>query len=232
MRAYEQVLDRIEQDLAAGLVDVGGRLPPERALAERYQVSRASVREAIKVLEAMGLIRTGVGSGPDAGAVVIADVSAPIGSALRWHLASRHLPVGDLVATRVLLETWAVREAAAGASDESSLRVAGELLDRMNGADPADQEGFLDLDTRFHLALAEATGNTVVIAIMQAMRSGVRAYVTRAVADFAGWPRLRERLAAEHRQILEAIQTSDGDAAARSVAAHINGFHQETGVGQ
>ena len=111
-RSYQTVLARIEADLAAGRLEVGGRLPGERVLAERYAVSRSSVREAIRVLEAMGLIRTATGSGPEAGATLIADPAAPIGSAIRWHLTSRHLPVADIVTTRVLIEAWALREAA------------------------------------------------------------------------------------------------------------------------
>lgn len=229
MRAHEAVLQRIEDDLAAGLLEVGGRLPPERELAQRYEVSRASVREAIRVLEAMGLIRTGVGSGPDAGAVLISDVAAPIGAALRWHLASRHLPVSDLVATRVLLESWAVRQAAGRAGQ--SLSAATDLLDRMATAEAEDAETFLDLDTRFHLELARAAGNDVVTAIMEAMRSGVRAYVTRAVAGVTDWIRLRDRLAAEHRTVLQAVLDGDGERAAAAVAAHIEGFHAETGIG-
>lgn len=228
MRAYEQVLERIEQDLLAGLVDVGGRLPPERALSERYGVSRASVREAIKVLEAMGVIRTNVGSGPDAGAVVIADPAAPIGAALRWHLASRHLPVADLVATRVLIESWAVVEAAGDRGP--GLQEARELLQHMG--DPAiDVDAFLELDTRFHVLLARAAGNAVVTAIMQAMRVGVRAYVTAGVQRLDSWPAMADRLHAEHTAILAAVDRGDGVAAAAHVAAHITGFYADTGVG-
>lgn len=219
---------RIEQDLLSGLVDVGGRLPPERALSERYGVSRASVREAIKVLEAMGVIRTNVGSGPDAGAVVIADPAAPIGAALRWHLASRHLPVADLVATRVLIESWAVAAAADGGG--AGLEEARELLRHM--ADPdLEADGFLELDTRFHVVLAQAGGNAVVTAIMQAMRLGVRAYVRAGVQRLGSWPAMADRLHAEHTAILAAVDRGDGVAAAAAVSAHIIGFYADTGVG-
>lgn len=228
MRAYQEVLARIEEDLLSGRIDVGGRLPPERALALRYQVSRASIREAIKVLEAMGVIRTGVGSGPDAGAVVIADPSAPIGAALRWHLASRHLPVGDLVGARVLIESWAAQTAAGGPPE--ALAAARDLLQAMENTG-LTAEQFLELDTRFHVALAEAAGNGVITAIMQAMRHGIRAYVTEAVSRLPDWPAMAARLRIEHRQVLDAIDTGDGRRAADAVSAHINGFYADTGVG-
>ncbi|WP_427136447.1 FadR/GntR family transcriptional regulator [Pseudarthrobacter sp. S9] len=73
MRTHQLVLQWIEKQLIDGQLTVGGRLPAERTLAEQLEVSRTSVREAIRILEAMGVVRAGVGSGPDAGTVVIAD---------------------------------------------------------------------------------------------------------------------------------------------------------------
>lgn len=229
MRAYQQVLARIEQDLLDGLIDVGGRLPSERALAERYGVSRASVREAIKVLEAMGIIRTNVGSGPDAGAVVISDPSAPIGAALRWHLASRHLPADDLVDARVLIESWAVRSA--GDNPQSpKLSVARELLQAMEDSELVAEQ-FLDLDIRFHVALADAAGNSVISTIMAAMRRGVQTYVTEAVHRLADWPTMADRLRREHARVLDAVERGDGGSAQRAITAHITDFYTDTGVG-
>ena len=76
MRTHQVVLAHIEDDLTAGRIRLGDRLPGERALAERLGVSRPSVREAIKILEALGVIRTATGSGPEAGATVVADPAA------------------------------------------------------------------------------------------------------------------------------------------------------------
>jgi len=82
VRTHEIVLARIEADLAAGRWGLGERLPAERALAEELGVSRPSVREALRVLEAMGIVRTAVGSGPDAGATVIDRPAAGLGAAM------------------------------------------------------------------------------------------------------------------------------------------------------
>ena len=228
-RTYQAVLARIEADLAAGRLDVGGRLPGERVLAERYAVSRASVREAIKVLEAMGLIRTAAGSGPEAGAVVISDPAAPIGAALRWHLASRHLPVTDLVGARVLIETWAVTAAAAAAPD-ADLAPARDLLQAMESESLTAAE-FLALDARFHVTLAGLAGNAVIAAIMGALREGIQAYVTAAVGLLDDWPAMVSRLRAEHAAVLDAVAAGHGDLAAQEVSAHIVGFYRDTGIG-
>ncbi|WP_306901913.1 FadR/GntR family transcriptional regulator [Arthrobacter sp. B1I2] len=72
------VLRWIERQFLAGVVGIGDRLLPERTLADILNVSRTSVREAIRILEAMGIVRAGVGSGPDAGTVVTADPAGSI----------------------------------------------------------------------------------------------------------------------------------------------------------
>jgi GntR family transcriptional repressor for pyruvate dehydrogenase complex len=112
VKNYELVLHRVEADLAAGRLRIGGRLPAERVLAEQLGISRPSVREAVRVLEAMGVVRTATGSGPEAGAVIVAEPVPPLTAVLRLHLATNHLPMGDVVQTRLLLESWAAREAA------------------------------------------------------------------------------------------------------------------------
>ncbi|HKM25778.1 MAG TPA: GntR family transcriptional regulator, partial [Corynebacterium sp.] len=77
-RAYSVVLDWLEEQLRSGEIVVGDKLPGERALAEQFSISRASVREATRILDAMGLVRSGVGSGPNAGAIVISEPSAAL----------------------------------------------------------------------------------------------------------------------------------------------------------
>lgn len=232
IRSYQTVLARIEADLASGRLEVGGRLPGERALAERYEVSRASVREAIRVLEAMGLIRTAAGSGQDAGAVLIAEPARPIGAAVRWHLTSRHLPVADIVGTRILIESWALRKAAERqATGGVDLTAARTLLAAMQEPTLSSAD-FLVLDTRFHVALAELAGNTVVAAIMAAMREGIESYVTEAVDGLADWPGMADVLRREHAGMLDAVQQGLPGQASAMVAAHIDGFYRATGVGQ
>src|ERR671911_1899848 len=126
MRTHQLVLQWIESQLLSGDLALGGRLPAERTLAEQLQVSRTSVREAIRILEAMGVVRAGVGSGPEAGTVVISDPTAALGSALRLHVATQHLPVADIVETRVLLESWAASHAR---PDSPHLAAAARLLE-------------------------------------------------------------------------------------------------------
>ncbi|HJV99628.1 MAG TPA: FCD domain-containing protein [Arthrobacter sp.] len=226
MRTHQLVLHWIEGQLSEGKLAVGGRLPAERTLAEQLQVSRTSVREAIRILEAMGVVRAGVGSGPEAGTVVISDPTAALGSALRLHVATQHLPVSDIVQTRVLLESWAASHAR---PDSPELTGAARLLEEMD-ADGMAVDEFLALDVRFHLALADAAGNAVVSAMMGSLRESITGYASRLTANLPDWDATASRLRAEHHEILEAIRNDDGERAAKLVAAHIEGYYREAGV--
>jgi GntR family transcriptional repressor for pyruvate dehydrogenase complex len=225
MRTHQLVLQWIENQLSAGELTLGGRLPAERMLAEQLEVSRTSVREAIRILEAMGVVRAGVGSGKDAGTVVIADPTTALGSALRLHVATSHLPVADIVETRVLLESWA---AARARTDSPALTEAAALLEQMDSA--VDTEEFLGMDVRFHLALAEAAGNAVVSAMMGSLREAIQSYAGTFTANLPDWDATAARLRAEHREILAAISHNDGARAADLVAAHIEGYYKEAGL--
>jgi GntR family transcriptional repressor for pyruvate dehydrogenase complex len=226
MRTHQLVLQWIESQLLGGQLALGGRLPAERTLAEQLGVSRTSVREAIRILEAMGVVRAGVGSGPEAGTVVIADPTAALGSALRLHVATSHLPVADIVQTRVLLESWAVARAQ---TDSPALTEAAALLEEMENSNQTDQ--FLALDVRFHLALAEAAGNAVVSAMMGSLREAIQSYAGRLTANLPDWDSTAARLRAEHRLILTAINKNDGATAAKLVTDHIQGYYEEAGLG-
>jgi DNA-binding FadR family transcriptional regulator len=231
VRTHERVLAQIESGLTAGKWSIGERLPAERALAEELGVSRPSVREAIRVLEAMGIVRTAVGSGPSAGATVIDRPAAGLGAAVRLHVASGTLPVSDVVRTRVLLEISAVRDAAERPSDDAALDRVREHVEAM--ADPdLDAAAFLEHDQDFHLELARLSGNQLVEAILSGMRSAVASYVAAGAEAVEEWPRTAARLCVEHRAIVDAVARHDGAEAARLMRDHIEGFYRETGLGE
>jgi GntR family transcriptional repressor for pyruvate dehydrogenase complex len=194
-------------------------------LAEQLGISRPSVREAVRVLEAMGVVRTATGSGPEAGAVIVAEPVSPLTAVLRLHLATNHLPMGDVVQTRLLLESWAAREAAEREVAPGELEVAEELLDRMDGPGLSPEEFHL-LDAEFHVALSGLAGNVLIAAVMASLRSAIHEYVLAAVPNLPDWEATAVGLRAEHRAILTAVRTGQPDSAAELVTAHIRGFYQ------
>jgi GntR family transcriptional repressor for pyruvate dehydrogenase complex len=229
-RTHEVVLRRIEEGLADGQFALGQRLPAERQLAEQLGVSRPSVREAIRVLEAMGILRTAAGSGAAAGAVIVADPSTALASALRLHLATTHLAIHDLVATRLMIESWSVRQAAM-TKPRGDFTEAERLLDAMDDTN-LTPEVFHRLDAEFHIELSRLAGNPLVTAVMSALRESIQQYVLAAVPDLPDWSATARRLRREHRQVLAAVVARDGERATELVNRHITGFYRAAGIGR
>ncbi|MEO7122789.1 MAG: FCD domain-containing protein [Lacisediminihabitans sp.] len=225
-RAWKIVLDSIESRLLSGELGPGDHLPPERALASELGVGRSSVREALRVLEVFGLIRTQTGSGPQSGAIIIASPSSAIGALMRMQVAARGFQVADIVRTRLLLETAVVRDLAER-SDAIDLADAAKLLDAMEAPQLTPEE-FLALDAQFHLSLAEASENQVVATMMTGLRSSIEGYVLEGAAGLPDWDATADRLRAEHRTILMAIIAGDRDAATLHTNNHISGYYAET----
>jgi GntR family transcriptional repressor for pyruvate dehydrogenase complex len=223
VRSHEIVLDWVERQLAEHHLAIGGRLPGERALAEELGISRAAVREGLRVLEVLGLLRSGVGSGPSAGTVIVAEPALALSAALRMHLASEHLRASDIVETRVLLEGWAAGHAKAG---DPQLQLARALVDEMDDPDLVTA-GFLDRDAAFHVAVALATGNPLIGAMMTSLRASIREYTLALTERLTDWETTAARLRGEHRAVLAAIESGRRDEAATLMTAHITGYYRE-----
>lgn len=231
-RAWERVLHDLEARLLTGDLGPGDHLPPERALATELGVGRSSVREAVRVLEALGLVRTQTGSGPQSGAIIIAAPSGGMSSLMRLQVAAKGFAVADVVKTRIVLETAVVADlATAGIGDGTGadLAPATQLLDAMDSESLTSQE-FLTLDARFHLALAEASGNLVVSAMMSGLRNSIESYVILGIPTIANWPAEVCQLRAEHRSILAAINERDANSAVSRVRAHISDYYTLTSL--
>lgn len=225
-RAWRLVLEHIERDLLDGRIGPGDRLPSERDLSADLGVGRSSVREALRVLEVMGLIRTSTGSGPQSGAIVISTPTGGMSTLLRLQVAARGFPLEDVVQTRLLLED-AVAATLAGRA-ERDLTAAHRVLDAMDvgGLTPAE---FLALDAELHLALADSSGNSVVAAMMAGLRTSIESYVQEGAAAVTDWASMADGLRAEHRAIVAAIDAGDAQAARALVRAHITGYYERTG---
>jgi DNA-binding FadR family transcriptional regulator len=230
MRTHERVLAQIEDNIRTGVWALGMRLPGERVLAEQMGVSRPSVREAVRVLEAMGIVRTAVGSGPESGAIIIDRPAAGLGAAVRLHIASGTLPVRDVVAARAALETWATGQAALRLTPEADLADAEAALARMVADAPLTPRGFVQLDQQFHHALVRLAENQLVEAILLGLRTAVDDYIIAGAELVADWAPFSDRLCAEHRSIFDAVVAGDAASAERQAHDHVWGFYRDTGL--
>ncbi|MFG1863419.1 FadR/GntR family transcriptional regulator [Microbispora bryophytorum] len=234
-RAFEEVLARIEERIGADGLTVGDRLPGERQLAEQLGVGRSSVREALRVLETLGVVASQAGRGPDAGAVLTSRPGNALTDLLRLHLGLATLSMREVIDTRLMIEQWAAARAAtatAAANAAAEARTAeaetatarmAEAVAAMDAArDPAE---FVEHDIAFHLALAEAAGNRLIVAVMRALRDALRRYAVDAVVRLGDTGGLQD----DHRRIHRAIEDGDAGAAAAAVAEHLARAYPDSG---
>jgi GntR family transcriptional repressor for pyruvate dehydrogenase complex len=227
VRTYEVVLQRIESQIVTGALRAGERLPPERELAELLGVSRPAVREALRVLEAQGVVRSQVGKGPDSGTTIDRVPSDALARLLRLHVALGSFPLKDVLETRVSLERSSVALACRNARPQDLDRMKENLL-AMDEPD-IDRETFDQFDTDFHVALADAGGNRLMSDVTRAIRESVRMPILAAMTAMAetgkhGWPGVRDGLRADHHAIFTAVAARQSEQAADRMEAHIRGF--------
>lgn len=224
IRTHEQVLAQIQQRILSGSLRIGDRLPSEREFTELLGVSRVSVREALRVLEAMGIVDANVGSGREAGSVVAGRSTEALSNLLRLHMSLAQFRLTDLVETRIQLEQASAHRAAtsATAADIAHLR---SIIDAMTG-DDVDHDAFHDLDAEFHISIARASGNALTADLMQALRDAVKHEMKAAFKRMQDWESVVRKLAAEHREILTAVENGDAATAAERITEHISRFYE------
>ena len=194
----------------SGTIAPGTRLPPERQLATSLNVGRSAVREAIAALEVLGVVDVRPGSGT----YLRGGVSELLPQTLSWGMLIGPRSTVELVEVRGALEIYAARLAVERMSPESIDRLRTHL-DGMR--DAADMTSFVEADLLFHSELAAATSNTVLLDLLQIIRSLLRVWSDRAVQD----SHQADTAIAEHAAVFDAIAAGDGDGAASAMAAHM-----------
>lgn len=223
IRTHEHVLSQIAERILDGRLEVGDRLPSERELVSALGVSRTSVREALRILESMGIIEANVGSGRDAGSTICDRPSEALSNLLRLHMALARFRLVELVEVRIQLERGAAAGAAMSATSADIDRLK-ELIEAMEQPD-LEHARFHEFDTEFHVTIARISGNTLVADLMQALRVAVRSHMEQAFEAVDDWEAVVRALGHQHRAIAEAIEKQDASTAADLVADHIAGFY-------
>ncbi|WP_326656202.1 FadR/GntR family transcriptional regulator [Streptomyces sp. NBC_00385] len=222
-RTHELVLQSIEEQVFAGKLRAGDRLPPERELAPVFGVSRSALREALRVLETIGVLVAQPGRGPDSGARIVRKPDDALGRLLRLHFALGSYSLHDVMEARVALERASFAAAATHAFEED-LDEAGALVHRMSQPGILPEE-FNELDTRFHVKVASSSGNALTSTLTAAVRESVRPLILRALEEVDDWPATQAHLNRQHAEMLRLVRLDQGDEAADLAELHIRGFH-------
>ena len=218
---YLQVARSIREAIIAGSIAPGDPLPTERDLSESFGVSRASVREALRALEAQGLVSSG---GSPARTVVAEGAGEHARDAMVTLLRLNGVGVDDLMEFRAHLESGALA-AAARRRDPAALADARAALEEMR-TPGIGVEAFDDADVRFHVALVRASGNEAMELVMQVLRETVARHLREYLEAQPDLAATFARLADEHAAILTAVERGHATRAAALVSAHISGFYR------
>ncbi|MEV4419538.1 FadR/GntR family transcriptional regulator [Patulibacter sp. NPDC049589] len=223
---YEQVAGQLRAAILDGDLGAGHVLPSERELCARFGVGRTTVREALRALQAQGLV---VAAGPTAPLrVTAADVlsAGPVGDAFTALLKLGQVPLGDLIELRRALE-GAACAAAAVRSPPPDLSAARTALRAMDEAGD-DVDRFEVADVAFHLALADASGNGALRLVMLAVRASVSEHLRVALHRLPDPDDELARLRREHAAILDAVDDGRAEDAERLVRDHVRDLYLRT----
>jgi GntR family transcriptional repressor for pyruvate dehydrogenase complex len=221
-KVYEQVAEQLLGQIGSRHLRPGDALPSERELTESFAVGRSSIREALRMLESQGLI-----SSVNGGAFVVAEAANPLNSSLQLVFAlDSETGVRELFELRRIIDCEAAALAAERRTDEQLEEMALAIA-AMEEALPAHDEAFVLADLRFHLAIAGATGNRLILYSMQAARDVVR----QALEQVVNVPRSPESAIVEHRTVLEAVTARNPDWARNAMRDHLQRVERDAEKG-
>ncbi|MGA7512894.1 MAG: FadR/GntR family transcriptional regulator [Candidatus Sulfotelmatobacter sp.] len=220
-RLYEQIVQQIEESVLNGSLKPGDQLPAERDLAQRLGVSRTAVREAVKTLREKGLVEaysgrgTFVTDGTSKAARQSFDLMVKIGQ----QEGSPHL-----AELRLILEPGIAAMAAERVKEEdvAAMRDAVAVMERSQ----KDPEAYIEADLDFHLALAEAVANPLILSLIDSIVGLLREQRIK-IFNVEGGP---QRGQFHHKRILEAVERRDPEMARAAMRAHLEQVRQDSQI--
>jgi len=209
-KTYELVAERLLGLISSRRLGPGDPLPSERELVDLYRVGRSSVREALRMLETQGVIASGAN-----GSLRVAEFGSTLGSSLGFLLAVEAADYSELFETRRILEGEAAALAASRRT-KAQIRAMTRAIEDMD-AGLASEEPFITADLRFHLLVARATRNRVLLYLMDAIRMLLHRSLSSSY-HIQGSP---ERAIEMHRLILDAIEAGRPEEARQRMQEHV-----------
>jgi GntR family transcriptional repressor for pyruvate dehydrogenase complex len=217
-RLYEQIVQQVEDSILKGVLKPGDQLPPERELAEQFGVSRTAVREAVKALREKGLVE----AYPGRGTFITDGTSNTMRQSIDRMMRSGTEGFAFLAEAREILEPE-IAALATTRIDEEDLAAMREQIAIMDAA-KQDPEAFIEADLDFHLALAEAAGNPIILSLIDSI-VGLLREQRMGIFQVHGGP---ERGQYHHKRILEAIEHRDAVGVRDAMKAHLKQIREDS----
>lgn len=214
-KSFEVLANELRERILSGAIAEGQALPNERELGDRTGLSRGSVREALRVLEAQGLVSTKAGR--NGGRTAQQPTTEFVSGSIQSFIRGRQIAFSGLLETIEALEPALAALAALHRTDQD-LGALEEIDLAMRGTD--DPASFHRLNAAWHLAVARASHNLLLIAVAEAL--GPYLHDPR-IDDFAA-DEIRESVLGAHGRVQAAILARDSDAARRRMARHVRAY--------
>ncbi|MES0446692.1 MAG: FadR/GntR family transcriptional regulator [Desulfobacterales bacterium] len=213
---HEQIVDQVQALIEKGRLKHGDQLPPERELASIFKVSRHSVREAIRVLEQKKVLK----SRPGSGTFIILENESSVVESLASAILREKNTLAEIFQFRELLEPQIAGLAARNAS-KKDIMVLEDLLEQQQ-KELGNTLVSKKLDEKFHLALAQATGNSVLMQV-EALFGHI---LLKSRHENFQSPHRNKLSVKGHKKILKAIKDGDSKAANQLMAGHLQAIRE------
>ncbi len=209
-RIHEQVIKQLQNLMQQGKLQPGDRLPPERELAQRFGVSRVAIRQALSVLQAMGLVQSRVGDG------TFAHNSAELTvTVLATVIPGPQGTVGEQVELRRIIEPQ-VAELAALRANKTDIAEMNRCFEAQKAKFEAGLS-FVDEDAALHLAIARATKNHLLVRMIEGIHGLLRDSRNKSLQTVQA----RQKSLRGHERLIEAIRRKDRTAAGQAMRQHL-----------
>jgi DNA-binding FadR family transcriptional regulator len=213
-RISAEIVDQIKRAIREGQLSPGDRLPPERTLAEQFGASRVTVRDALRILEASGLIEIRVGA--RGGAFVTAPASEIVGEGLANMIMLASLSAEEVTEARFMLELGMMPMVCERATDDDVAALA-EICERAEQALQNNSYG-VELSAEFHTRLARCAHNTAIEMIVNSFHGPLLMSLLRAKAVA---PEMGGKGVEEHKELVDAIRERDAKRAHWIMSQHL-----------
>ena len=223
-RASEAIYEQVRELINSGELKPGDRLPSERNMLELFQRSRPTIREALRMLERAGYIRTIPGS---SGAIIMPPNDKNLENSLADALSIRHISLEELAEFRVSTEMNAAAWAAERRTDEE-VEILQTLVTELKDSQD-DFQRAMELDSRFHGVIAQAAKNTICVIVNNTFSKLNSSFFVQKMESVTvkGQKKMIQRICQMHEAIFEAIKAGDAEAASAAMRAHLDAFKDD-----
>jgi GntR family transcriptional regulator, transcriptional repressor for pyruvate dehydrogenase complex len=214
-KVYEQVIEQIKEMIVSGKLKRGDRLPPERELVEQLQVSRTSIREAIRALQIIGLVECKQGGGN----FIKESFENSLFEPLSIMFVLQNSKPEEILELRKIVEVETAA-LAAGKIKDKELKEIQEIIEQMKAS--SDEELDAKLDKELHYKIAHASGNFLVVNVLSAISSLVDSFIKDARKIILIQKENKEILLGHHESLYNALQAHDKSKAAKVMIKHLD----------